>query len=93
MDSARLFLLNIQVESDSHVQLYLCLLWIKWKTPVLFVGQVSKLSYAAPLDLLTYEEKVNHCTGYNAHYPSQKVHSCHMMDSEPEWIPYFQTFI
>ena len=52
------------------------------------VGHVFQLTYAALFDALIQEEKVNRCNGCTIHHPSQRQHSCVMMDSEDAWMYY-----
>ncbi|KAL9972140.1 hypothetical protein ACROYT_G018393 [Oculina patagonica] len=53
-----------------------------------FVGHVFQLTYAAIFDELIHEEKVNRCNGCAIQYPSQRQHSCVMMDNEDAWFYY-----
>ena len=56
-----------------------------------FVGVVTRvlqLTYAAMLDRLIQEEKLNRCHGCVIQHPSQREHSCLMMDSEESWLFY-----
>ena len=54
-----------------------------------FISHVFHLTFVALFDtLITNEEKVNHCNGCAVHHPSQKHHSCPMMDSEEAWMYY-----
>ena len=48
-----------------------------------------QLTYAAMLDAMIQEEKINRCNGCAIHHPSQRQHSCLMMDSEDAWF-YFR---
>ena len=41
------------------------------------------------LDAMIQEEKINRCNGCAIHHPSQRQHSCLMMDSEDGWF-YFR---
>ena len=52
------------------------------------VGHVFQLTYAATFDSLIEEEKVNRCNGCAINHPSQRQHSCLMMDSEDGWFYY-----
>ncbi|KAJ7382805.1 hypothetical protein OS493_032766 [Desmophyllum pertusum] len=47
-----------------------------------------QLTYAALFDALIHEEKRNQCNGCAIHHPSQREHSCVMMDSEDAWMYY-----
>ena len=52
------------------------------------VGHVFQLTYAAMFDTLIQEEKLNRCHGCAIQHPSQRQHSCLMMDSEDAWFYY-----
>ena len=52
------------------------------------VGHVFQLTYAAMLDTLIQEEKLNRCNGFVIQHPSQRKHSCLMMDNEEAWMYY-----
>ena len=52
------------------------------------VGHVFQLTYAAMFDTLIREEKLNRCNGCVIHHPSQREHSCLMMDTEDAWFYY-----
>ena len=52
------------------------------------VGHTFQLTYAALLDSLIQEEKLNRCNGCAINHPSQRQHSCVMMDSEDAWMYY-----
>ncbi|KAJ7382804.1 hypothetical protein OS493_032765 [Desmophyllum pertusum] len=52
------------------------------------IGHVFQLTYAALFDALIHEEKRNQCNGCAIHHPSQREHSCVMMDSEDAWMYY-----
>lgn len=45
-----------------------------------------QLTYAAICDKLIQEAKVNQCNGCAIYHPSQKEHSCLMMDNEEGWV-------
>ena len=45
-----------------------------------------QLTYAAIFDGLIHEEKVNRCNGSAIHHPSQREHSCLMMDNKDAWF-------
>ena len=49
---------------------------------VSLIGHVFQLTYAAILDALIQEEKITRCNGCAVQHPSQRQHSCLMMDSE-----------
>ena len=57
------------------------------------VGHVFQLSYAALFDALIQEEKLDRCNGCAIHHPSQRQHSCVMMDSEDAWMYYHDDVI
>ena len=52
------------------------------------VSHVFQLTYATIFDALIQQEKVNRCNGCAIHHPSQREHSCLMMDSEDGWFYY-----
>ena len=52
------------------------------------VSHVFQLSYATIFDALIQQERVNRCNGCAIHHPSQREHSCLMMDSEDGWFYY-----
>ena len=52
------------------------------------VAPVLQRTYAAFLDRLIQGEKLNGCHGCVIQHPSQREHSCVMMDSEEEWLFY-----
>ena len=59
--------------------------------PLLTVDEVEKIQrkniaslVAAILDRLIHDEKLNRCNGCVIHHPSQREHSCLMMDTEDE---------
>jgi len=52
------------------------------------VAHVLQLTYAAMLDRLIQEEKLNRFHGCVIQHPSQREHSCLMMDSEEAWLFY-----
>ena len=51
-------------------------------------ARVLQLTYAAMLDGLIQEEKLNGCHGCVIQHPSQREHFCLMMDSEEAWLFY-----
>ena len=53
-----------------------------------FIGHVFQLTYAALVDKLIQQEKLNHCDGCAIQQPSQNQHSCLMMDNDDAWIYY-----
>ena len=56
---------------------------------VSLIGHVFQLTYATILDALIQEEKVTRCNGCAIQHPSQRQHSCLIMDSEDAWF-YFR---
>ena len=52
------------------------------------VGHVFQLTYAAIFDFLIQKEKANRCDGCAIHHPSQRQHTCVMMDIEDSWFYY-----
>ena len=52
------------------------------------IGHVFQLTYAAVFDKLIHQEKVNRCHGCTIYHPSQRQHSCLMMDNEDAWFYY-----
>ena len=50
------------------------------------IDHVFQLTYAATVDKLTQEEKLNRCHGCAIQHPSQNQHSCLMMDSDDAWM-------
>ena len=53
-----------------------------------FIGDVFQLTYAALVDKLIQQEKLNHCDGCAIQHPSQNQHSCLMMDNDDAWKYY-----
>ena len=53
-----------------------------------FIGHVFQLTYAALVDKLIQQEKLNHCDGCAIQHPSQNQHSCLMMDNDDAWMYY-----
>ena len=53
-----------------------------------FIGHEFQLTYAALVDKLIQQEKLNHCDGCAIQQPSQNQHSCLMMDNDDAWIYY-----
>ena len=80
---------TIKVESTAKVQLTVDEVeQIQRKRIASIISHVFELTYAAFCDKLIHEEKVNHCNGCATHHPSQREHSCLMMDSEDAWTYY-----
>ena len=46
------------------------------------IGHVFQLTYAAMFDTLIQEEKLHRCKGCAINHPSQRQHSCVMMDKQ-----------
>ena len=53
-----------------------------------FIGYVFQLTYAATVDKLIQQEKLNRCHGCAIQHPSQNQHSCLMMDNDDAWMYY-----
>ena len=53
-----------------------------------FIGHVIQLTYAAMVDKLIQQEKLNHCHGCAIQHPSQNQHSCLVMDNDDAWMYY-----
>ena len=52
-----------------------------------FISHVFQLTYyAALIDKLIQQEKLNRCHGCAIQHPSQKQHSCLMMDNDDAWM-------
>ena len=56
---------------------------IQRKKVATIIGHVFQLTYAA-----FFGEKVNRCQGCAIQHPSQRQHSCLMLDSEDAWFYY-----
>ena len=52
------------------------------------IGHIFQLTYANMVDELIQEEKLNRCHGCAIQHPSQRQHSCVMMDKEDSWLYY-----
>ena len=52
------------------------------------IDHVFQLTYAAMVDKLIQQEKLNHCNGCAIQHPSQNQHSCLMMDNDDAWMYY-----
>ena len=61
---------------------------IQRKKIATIIGHVFQLTYAAFFDKLVQEEKVNRCHGCVIQHPSQRQHSCLMLDTEDAWFYY-----
>ena len=53
-----------------------------------FIGHVFQLTYAAMVNKLIQQEKLNHCHGCAIQHPSQNQHSCLMIDNDDTWMHY-----
>ena len=53
-----------------------------------FIGHVFQLTYAAMVNKLIQQEKLNHCRGCAIQHPSQNQHSCLMIDNDDTWMHY-----
>ena len=53
---------------------------VQRKRVTCIIGHVLQLTYSAVFDIVIHEEKVNRCDGCAIHHPSQRQHSCLMMD-------------
>jgi len=61
---------------------------IQRKKVAAIIGHVFQLTYAAFFDKLVQEEKVSRCHGCTIQHPSQRQHSCLMLDTEDAWFYY-----
>ena len=61
---------------------------IQRKQVATIIGHVFQLTYAAFCENLVHQEKVDQCNGCAIQHPSQREHSCLMMDSEDAWFYY-----
>ena len=61
---------------------------IQRKKVATLIGHVFQLTYVAFFDKLVQEEKVNRCHGGTIQNPSQRQHSCLMLDTEDAWFYY-----
>ena len=52
------------------------------------INHIFQLTYANMVDELIQEEKLNCCHGCAIQHPSQRQHSCLMMDIEDSWLYY-----
>ena len=78
---------NMQVEATSGPLLTVDVVEkIQRKKIASLVGHVFQLTYAAMFDRLIHEEKLNRCNGCVIHHPSQREHSCLMIDTEDAWF-------
>ena len=56
---------------------------------VSLIAHVFRLAYAAMVDSLVHEEKMRNWQGCAIQHPSQRQHSCLMMDGEDVWMYYY----
>ena len=78
---------NIQVESSASPLLTIDEVEKVQRQPVAsLIGHVFQLTYAATVDKLIQEEKLNRCHGCAIQHPSQNQHSCLMMDNDDAWM-------
>ena len=61
---------------------------IQRKKVATIIGHVFQLTYAAYCDKLVQEEKSNRCHGCAIQHPSQRQHSCLMLNIEDAWFYY-----
>ena len=59
---------------------------IQCKKVATIIGHVFQLTYAAFFDKLVQEDKVNRCYGCIIQHPSQRQHSCLMLNIEDAWF-------
>ena len=79
----------MQVESTSKLMLTVDEVEkIQHKKVATIIGHVFQLTYAAFFDKLVREERVNRCHGFTIQHPSQRQHSCLMLDIEDAWFYY-----
>ena len=52
------------------------------------IGHIFQLTYANMVDELIQEEKPNRCHDCAIQHPSQRQHSCLIMDKEDSWLYY-----
>ena len=79
----------MQVESTSQPMLTMDEVeQIQRKKVATIIGHVFQLTYAAFFDKLVQEEKVNRRHGCTLQHPSQRQHSCLMLDTEDAWFYY-----
>ena len=74
---------NINLHSNTKPQLTVNEVeQIQRKKVATTIGHVFQFTYAAFFDKLVQEEKVNRCNGCTIQHPSQRQHSCLMLDTE-----------
>ena len=79
----------MQVESTSKPMLSVDEVeQIQRKKVATLIGHVFQLTYAAFFDKLVQVENVNRCHGCTIQHPSQRQHSCLMLDTEDVWFYY-----
>ena len=80
---------NINLHSNTKPQLTVNEVeQIQRKKVATTIGHVFQLTYAAFIDKLIQEEKVNRCNGCTIQHPSQRQHSCLVLDTEDAWFYY-----
>ena len=60
---------------------------------VSLIAHVFRLAYAAMVDSLVHEKKMRNCHGCAIQHPSQRPHSCLMMDGEDAWMYYYDDVV
>ena len=60
---------------------------------VSLIAHLFRLAYAAMVDSLVHEEKKSNCHGCAIQHPSQRHHSCLMMDGEDAWMYYYDDVV
>ena len=79
----------MQVESTSQPMLTVDEVeQIQRKKVATIIEHVFQLTYAAFYDKLVQEEKVNRCHGCTIQHPSQRQHSCLILNTEDAWLYY-----
>ena len=63
------------------------------KRGAVLVGHVFQLAFAAVCDELIQQEKWEQCHGCAINHPSQRQHSCLMIDNEEAWFRYFDQVV
>ena len=80
---------NIQIESNATPLLTVDEVEKKQRQRVAsLIGHVFQLTYAAMVDKVFQQEKLNRCHGCAIQQPSQNQHSCLMMDNDDAWMYY-----
>ena len=60
---------------------------------VSIIAHVFRLTYATMVDTLVHEEKMGKCHGWAIQHPSQRQHSCLLMDGEDVWMHYYDDVV